>query len=395
MFIEPCPYLPGVTISSTFGHRRQKSYFILNSTALPGKREDAMARFIKNRKASMGLHPGSLVFIGKKKVEEHIITVFRYDASTMVEKNLDHISESREYLHDEGVTWINIDGIHGVDVVRDTGKLFNLHPLLLEDILNTGQRPKLEEFDNCLFLFLKMIRYDESTNKILSEQLSLVLSEHLLLTFQEEPGDVLDPVRERIRNQTGKIRSAGADYLAYSLLDTVVDNHIAIIEIIGEKIEDLEEEILMNPSQAVIGKINGFKREMNYLRKSIRPARDMVLQLLHAENPLIKETTLPFLKDLADLFTQAVEAVEIYRDMLSDMMHLFNTIMNNKMNDIMKVLTIFSAIFIPLTLIAGVYGTNFKYFPELRYKYSYYIFLAVLFTIGFSMLAYFKRKKWF
>lgn len=354
-----------------------------------------MARFLKNTEARKGLHPGSLVFIGKKKIDDCIITVIQYDSNQYVEQDLESIAESSGHIKDGSVAWINIDGLHCTEVIRDAGKQFGLHPLLLEDIMHTGQRPKLEEFDNCIFLVLRMLSYDEVQKRIISEQLGMVLNVNYLLTFQEEPGDVLDPVRERLRKQNGRVRSAGPDYLAYSLLDTVVDNYIEIIEQLGESIEVLEEEILTDPSKTVMERINHFKREMNYLRKCIRPARDLVVQLLHSDNSLIKENTIPFLKDLADLFTQATEAIDTYREMLSDMTHLYNSIVNNRMNDIMKILTVFAAIFIPLTFIAGVYGTNFDNLPELHYKYSYFIFLAALFLIAVSMLVYFKRKKWF
>jgi magnesium transporter len=354
-----------------------------------------MARFLKNTEARKGLHPGSLVFIGKKKVEDCIITVLHYDSEKCVEQPLDHIRDSSGFIRDTGVAWINIDGLHCADVIQEAGQMFNLHPLLLEDIMHTGQRPKLEEFDNGLFLVLRMLRLDETGKKIISEQLGIVFDEKVLLTFQEVPGDVFDPVRERLMKKKGRVRNAGPDYLAYSLLDTVVDNYIEIIEHLGEDIEDLELEILAGSTQTIMERINHFKREMNYLRKCIRPARDMVVQMARLDSHLIKESSHPFIKDLADLFTQAAEVIDTYRDMLNDMTNLYNTFMTNRMNDIMKHLTVFAAIFIPLTFIAGVYGTNFDHLPELHYRYSYFIFLGVLFLIAVLMLAYFKRKKWF
>jgi magnesium transporter len=354
-----------------------------------------MARFLKNTDARKGLQPGSLVFIGKKKIEECIITVISYDEDTIDEKEIDDIGDSSAFVRDTGVAWINIDGLHCAEVIRAAGKHFAIHPLLLEDIMNTGQRPKLEEFDDGLFLVLRMLWFNEEKDRIISEQLGMVIGKNYLLTFQEEPGDGFAPVRDRLKNKKGRVRSQGPDYLAYSLLDTVVDSHIEIIEELGEKIEVLEEEILTDPGRDVMERINHFKREMNYLKKCIRPARDLVVQLLNSESPLVKNQTVPFLKDLADLFTQASEAIDTYRDMLADMTHLYNAVINNRMNDIMKILTIFAAIFIPLSFIAGVYGTNFEYFPELHYRYSYYIFLGVLFLIAMSMLVFFKRKKWF
>jgi magnesium transporter len=281
-----------------------------------------------------------------------------------------------------------------VEVIRNAGQLCKLHPLLMEDILNTGQRPKVEEFDNCIFVVLRMIEFDSESHRIVSEQLSLVLGESVLLTFQEQPGDVFEPVRERIRKQKGRVRYCGADYLAYSLLDAVVDNAISIIEKLGEGIEDLEGEILTDAAPGVMERIHAYKREMNFLSKSIRPAREMVMKIIHMENPMIREKTLPFFKDLYDLLSEATESIETYRDMLTDMMNLYNTHVNNRMNDIMKVLTVFAALFIPLTFIAGIYGTNFDYMPELRFRYGYFIFLGGLVCVAGGMIYYFKRKKW-
>ena len=354
-----------------------------------------MARFLKNTDARKGLHPGSLVFIGKKKVEDCLISVLRYDAEHCEEQVLDSLGETVPYIRDQGVAWINLDGLHCAEVIREAGRLFDLHPLLLEDIMHTGQRPKLEEFDNVIFLVLRMLRFDEAGQRIISEQLGIVIAGRHLLTFQEVPGDVFDPVRDRLKSRKGRARTAGPDYLAYCLLDTVVDNYIEIIEDLGEQIEALEQEILSGAKRSIMERINHFRREMNYLRKCIRPARDMVVQLARIDNPLIHDATRPFLKDLADLFTQATEVIDTYRDMLNDMMNLYNTFMANRMNDIIMHLTVFAVIFIPLTFIAGIYGTNFEYIPELHYRYGYPVFLSVLFLIALGMLIYFKRKRWF
>jgi magnesium transporter len=354
-----------------------------------------MARFLKKREKNKGLAPGSLVFIGNRKVENISIRLIDYDKTNIIEDELKRVSDGSEFLTTNTVTWINIYGLHDIDKIKEIGITFELHPLLLEDILNTGQRPKVEEFDNCLYIVLKMLRYDSESEMIISEQLSMVIGRTFLLTFQEQPGDVFEPVRERIRKQKGRIRGAGIDYLAYALLDTVVDNYIYIIERMGEQIEDIEEEVISKPDISVMEKINNYKREMNYLRKSIRPAKEAIVQLIKLENDLIQEETIPFLKDLQDLITQASEAIDTYRDMLSDQLNLYNSAISNKMNDIMKVLTIFAAIFIPLTFIAGIYGTNFEYLPELSFKYSYFIFWGVLVVVALSMIVYFKKSKWF
>jgi magnesium transporter len=353
-----------------------------------------MARFFKKREESKGLAPGSLVLIGSKKVDNIRIRVIDFDESKLHEAQLEDISQGKEFKETKTVTWINIDGLHDITMMQKLGDIFDLHPLLLEDILNTGQRPKLEEFDNCLFLVLKMLRYDKEKQVIVAEQLSMVLGSTYLLTFQEQPGDVFEPVRERIRKQKGRIRGTGIDYLAYALLDTVVDNYISIIERLGEQIEDIETEVLTNPKPAVMEKINAFMGEMNYLRKSIRPLREAILQLLKSDSELIEDKTIPFLKDLQDLITQATEAIDTYRDMLANQLNMYNSSISNRMNEIMKVLTIFAAIFIPLTFIAGIYGTNFDYLPELHFKYSYFIFWGVMIVVAIALLIYFRRKEW-
>jgi magnesium transporter len=240
-----------------------------------------------------------------------------------------------------------------------------------------------------------MVCYNEEEGVVISEQLSLVVGKQFLITFQEQPGTVFDPVRERVRSPKRRIRGVGSDFLAYSLLDTVVDNYLHIIERIGEQIEELEEEVMGVNDKSIIEKINLYRSEMNYLRKAVRPAREMIIHLKRMENDIIQESTLPFLNALLDLLTEASEAVEVYREMLSDTMTLYNTRVNLRMNDIMKVLTIFAAIFIPLTFIAGIYGTNFAYVPEYHYKYSYFIFWAAIVSIALSMVAYFKHKNWF
>ncbi|GAB6144903.1 magnesium/cobalt transporter CorA [Desulfocicer niacini] len=354
-----------------------------------------MARFLKKRHQSKGQSPGSLIFIGQKKTDSVQIRVIDYDAGSLAEKELSDIKDGSHLKKTDTVTWLNINGLHDTEIIKDVGQVFDLHPLVMEDILNTGQRPKIEEFDLYIFIVLKMIRYDEDSEMIINEQLSVVLGENFLLTFQEQPGDVFDPVRERIRRNKSRIRASGTDYLAYALLDTVVDNYIYTIELIGEKIEDIEEEVLFGQCPSIMEKINGFKREINYLSKSIRPAREAILHMSRIDSQLFAEQTIPFLKDLQDLINQATEAIDTYRDLLTDQLNIYNSVMANRMNDIMKVLTIFAAIFIPLTFIAGIYGTNFEYLPELHYKYSYFVFWGVLVVLAGALLVFFKRKGWF
>ncbi len=354
-----------------------------------------MARFLRNREKSKGQSPGSLIFIGTPKVDTVKTRVMDYDSTTLTDQELTDIRDGSHFKETDTVSWLNINGLHDVEFIGEVGRIFDLHPLVLEDILNTGQRPKIEDFDSYIFIVLKMIHYDSKTKTLHNEQLSIILGEKFLITFQEKPGDVFETLRGRIRKQKSRIRGSGTDYLSYALLDTVADNYIHIIEQIGEKIEDLEEEILQGEDTSVMEKINFFKREINYLRKSIRPAKEAISQLSRLDSDLFHETTLPFLKDLQDLINLATESIETYRDLLTDQLNIYNSVMANKMNDIMKILTIFAAIFIPLTFIAGIYGTNFEYLPELHYKYSYFIFWAVLIFMAGSLLIYFKRKRWF
>ncbi|ACN16901.1 CorA2 [Desulforapulum autotrophicum HRM2] len=353
-----------------------------------------MARFLKKRTKALGQSPGDLIFIGNQKMESVQLRLIDYDTGSLTDQELLDIKDGSHFKETKTVTWININGLHDLDVIKDVGRIFELHPLVLEDILNTGQRPKIEEFDTYLFIALKMIRFDRETETVINEQLGMVLGKNYLLTFQEQRGDVFEPVRKRIKRDKSRLRGSGTDYLAYALIDTVVDNYIYIIELIGERIEDLEETLLVGHDTEVMEKINAFKREINYLRKSIRPAREAILQLSRLDGDLIHENTLPFIKDLQDLMAQATEAIDTYRDLLSDQLNIYNSVMANKMNDIMKVLTIFAAIFIPLTFVAGIYGTNFEYLPELHYKYSYFIFWAIMIIIAGGLILFFKRKRW-
>jgi magnesium transporter len=354
-----------------------------------------MARFLKSREKTRGKSPEQLVFIGEKKTDDITIRVIDYDPAHLTDQMLSDIKDGSGFKQTQTVTWLNINGLHDIDFIREVGSVFDLHPLVLEDILNTGQRPKTQEFDDYVFIVLKMIRFDRESEMIVTEQLSMILGDTFLLTFQERPGDVFDPVRERIKRQKSRIRGSGTDYLAYALIDAVVDNYMHAIEGLGEKIEDLEEEVLLGEDETVMEKIHGFKREINYLRKSIRPAREAIIQLSRLDSELIHEKTVPFIKDVQDLVNHAAEAIDTYRDLLTDQLNIHNTVMANKMNDIMKILTVFAAVFIPLTFIAGIYGTNFEYLPELQYKYSYFIFWAVLIVLAAGLMFFFKRKRWF
>ena len=353
-----------------------------------------MARFLKNRHAAFGKAPGEPVFVGEIKMEKPDIHMIEYRNDLLNELDVGSENLSELVLDKNSINWVNINGLHDIETLKTIADLFHIHPLALEDIVNTGQRSKIEEYEEHLFIVTKMMRIDKHDGQIHSEQLSLILGDRLVVTFQERPGDVFAPVRQRIRHHKGRIRDMGADYLAYSLLDCVIDHYTSIVEHYGDEIEELENDIRERPDRALLMKINDYKREMNYLRKTIRPAREFIAAFTRLDSDLIAEPTRPFIKDLLDSVTQSMEITDTYRDMLTDHLDIYNTVISNRLNEIMKILTIFSAIFIPLTFIAGIYGTNFDFLPELHFKYAYPIFWVVLLLIAGIMLRFFRKKKW-
>ena len=353
-----------------------------------------MARFLKNRKKSHGEAPGSLIFIGNQKMEKSRIRVIQYNKENLVEKELDKIEEAGAYVKKDYITWINIDGLHEIDLIEKLEKMFKLSSLALEDILNTDQRPKFIEDENNVIIILKALSYDKDSFTLHTEQISFILGNDYLITLQERVGDYFEPVRERIRKNIGRIRTSEPDYLCYSLFDTLVDSYIINIETVGDLIEELEQAILKKPDKKIIEDIYRHKTEMSYMRKSVRPVKEIMAHLMKSESKFIHSETFAFLDDLDDLVTQAMEAVEIYYTMVSDQLTVYQTNISNRANDVMKVLTIFASIFIPLTFIAGVYGTNFDYLPELHFRWAYFAMLGVMVCTAGVMLLYFKRKRW-
>jgi magnesium transporter len=271
---------------------------------------------------------------------------------------------------------------------------FKLENLIIADVLNTEARPKIQEYPNCLFLSIKMLNHNELDSKVMIENLSIIVTESVLISFQEKTGDVFDPVRLRIRNQKKRIRNSGTDYLLFALLDIVIDNYIYVLSLLGDKIESLEEKLLNNPDHSFIDEVNRYKRELNYIRKNISPAKEMIISLSKLESDMIEYSSDVHLSELVDNIKLAIDSSESYREILSDQLNIYHSIISSRLNDIMKFLTVFSVIFIPLTFIAGIYGTNFDFIPELKYRYSYFIMLAVMVVLVIAMLYYFKRKKW-
>ena len=357
-----------------------------------------MSKFSGDSSSKMGTAPGSLVFVGEQKTPTITYELINYSPEDYQALISTDFAEIEPLLHQSKFFWLNIEGLHDVEVIKKVGQLFNLHPLTLEDILNTDERPKIEDYGDYVFITLKMLWCDKKGGEIISEQFSLCMFQNFLLTFQEEPGDSFDTVRNRFTNPKSRIRSQGTDYLTYSLLDTIIDNYIFIGERIGQQIEQIEKHLFEPTSSShekrLLKEISHFKTDINYLRKVIRPSMDIVLKLAKNSSGQISSENLPYVKDLMDLCSHASETVEVYREMLYDQLVVYQTNVANRLNEIMKVLTVFSAIFIPLTFATGVYGTNFEFIPELHQKYGFYYFLAVLLIIGIGTWWYFKRKKW-
>ena len=353
-----------------------------------------MPRFIKKQLRKAGTSPGTLIHIGEQKVDDTQMTLIDYDEEHLQERVLDGIEEAFPLKDLPTVTWINIDGLHQLDIIEKVGQHFNVHPLVLEDIVNTGQRPKTEEFEDLIFFFFKMLHYDENSEKITSEQFSLVLGPNFLITFQEIQGDVFRTVRERIRKPKTRIRKAGCDYLAYALIDAIVDHYFLILEKLGENIEALEEDLLENPSPETLQTLHEMKREMIYLRKQIWPIRELINSLVKGESSLINESTSLFFRDIYDHTIQIIDTIESYRDILAGMLDIYLSTLSNKMNEVMKVLTIIATIFIPITFVAGIYGMNFKFMPELEWRWGYVMVWAIIIVVAGIMLGFFKKKQW-
>ena len=359
-----------------------------------------MAKRIKKVSKTAGLLPGSIVHVGDKRVEKVKISIIDYNETKFQEKAVKKIEECFSFKEKDSVTWINLDGVYETELIEKIGMKFGLHPLILEDIVNTGQRPKIEDFENYIFIALKMLSYNESKSEIESEQVSLILGSNFVISFQEKEGDVFDSIRARIRNSKGRIRKMKADYLAYTLLDAIIDNYFIIIEKLGERIEGIEDKLIKESTPETLRVIHSLKQDTIFLRKSVWPLREVINGLERSENELIQESTNVFLRDVYDHTIQVIDGIETFRDTVSGMLDIYLSSVSNKMNETMKVLTIIATIFIPITFVAGIYGMNFNpeisiwNMPELNWRYGYLFACGVMLLIALSMVLYFRRKKW-
>ena len=353
------------------------------------------SRFIKKSSKKAGMSPGTLVHVGEQKIDKARITLISYDKERLEEKEFQRIEEVFAHKETPPVTWINIDGLHEVEVIEKIGTHFDIHPLTMEDIVNTGQRPKVEDFEDYIYLVFKTLKFDEKIGHLSSEQVSLILGPQYLISFQETEGDVFNIVRERIRKGRVHIRKSGPEYLAYALIDAVVDHYFLILEKMGERIEHFEEQLHVQPTPEILQAIYDLKRELIYFRKQVWPIREVLSIWQKTESSIIQETNKVFISDVYDHTIQVIDTIESFRDIISGMMDLYLSTVSNKMNEVMKVLTIIATIFIPLTFVAGIYGMNFKFMPELEWKWSYLVLWILLIVIFCGMIFYFRRKKWF
>ncbi len=359
-----------------------------------------MRKLFKKQSRKVGLPPGTLIHVGDIKSSFVKMKRIEYNAFDFKEEQIQEIRECAYSPVNQYITWINIDGLHKTELIHDIGRQYGIHSLVLEDILNTNHRPKMDDYDDYIHFTLRLLLppergFDlERRFDIVKEQVSIILGKRFVLTFQEKESSIFDPVIDRLKKSKGLFRNAGTDYLTYTLMDTIVDSYFYTLEKIGDELEDLEEELVDNPSENTLNKIHRMKNEIIILSRSIRPVREMIIALRKSDSPLIQEETHVFLKDLYDHIIQIIDIIESYRDMLTGMLDVYLSHVSLRLNEIMKVLTIFASIFIPLTFIVGIYGMNFRYMPELKWDWSYPAVWLIMIALTVGMLFYFKRKKW-
>ncbi len=350
-------------------------------------------KLIRKRHKKVGAPPGTLVHVGEGGSSRTCMTRIDYDQRRLEEQQLTDVRQCHRPESHSGVAWYNIDGVRDTETVRHMGEAFGLHRLIMEDIVNTDHRPKVEVHDDYIYIVVKMLLFDDSNAQMRIEQVSLVFGPGFVLSFQEQPGDVFDGVRQRLRSGR-RIRQMGPDYLAYALLDAIVDNYFVILEKFGDQVEKLEEELMGAPGPDTLARIHHFKREMLLLRKAVWPLREVLNNLTRGDTELINPETRIYLRDVHDHTIHIMDNIETLRDLLAGMLDLYISNVSNRMNEIMKVLTLFATIFMPLTFIAGIYGMNFENMPELSWPWAYPVTLSAMLALGLGLAAFFKWKKW-
>lgn len=342
-----------------------------------------------------GLPPGTLIHIGERHASECKISVTQYNADTLIRQEISSISELKQLRNAELITWVNVDGLSDIHIVESIGQELNIHPLVLEDILSTHQRPKLEEYDDFLYLVIKGISLNQEKNFSLQyEQISILLLANYVVTFKEKADDTFDPINNHLQNHNGRLRQLGSDYLAYVILDTVVDEYFVVEDSLDGIIDPLEDNILFNSNKEMLQTVQQIRRGLISMKRNISPLRELLATIQRADTPLLQEKTLRYYGDVYDHVLRVTDSLESYRERISAMHDIYLSSISNKLNETMKILTIFASIFIPLTFIAGIYGMNFEYMPELKWRWGYPAVWAVFIMISAGLLILFKRKKW-
>ncbi len=353
----------------------------------------AAKRLLKKRTGKIGIPPGSLVHVGEKRSGTPRLSAICYTPETLEEMDVTSLSLLPGIIARSGIVWLDLDGLHQVELVEEIGRVCGIPSLVLEDIVNSDHRPKLEVHDDFLFLVTKELSWDEARGEVVTEQVSFIITPGRVLSFQERPGDFFDGVRNALRGNKGRIRRMPADYLAYALMDATIDQYFVVLEKLGDHIEQLEEELLLRPDRALLQQLHHLKRELILLRRAVWPLRE-VISGLQRDETVMSATTQPFLRDLYDHSIQILDTVETFRDIVTGMLDLYLSSVSNRMNEIMKVLTVMSSIFIPLTFLVGVYGMNFDNMPELRWRWGYFALWGVMLASVVGMGIFFRRKKW-
>lgn len=343
----------------------------------------------------VGLFPGTPVYVGEERTSPVAIRVLEFSEDSFREKVLQSVQECETYRDRRKVFWLNLDGVHNIDIIKKIGKCFDLHPLLQEDIANTQHRPNVEDFGSYIFLAMKVLTLDPQKRNVHSDHVSFILGRNYVLSFQERPGDIFEPIKERLADDKGGIRAFGPDYLVYALIDIIVDQYFLLLENYNEQMEILENAIIRNPGPEALQKIHKLKREMISVRRAIWPLREIIASLEKFESAVIAKKTQFYFRDIYDHVIHILDSLSAYRDTLSGLTDIYLSSVSNRMNAIMKVLTVIATIFIPLTFITGIYGMNFEHMPELESQWGYPAVLFFMFLIGIGMLVYFKKKRWF
>ncbi|MBF0233661.1 MAG: magnesium/cobalt transporter CorA [Desulfamplus sp.] len=352
-----------------------------------------MSDSLSNISEKSGMPPGSLVHVGEIHGPESRISIINYSKATILEHNVQSVDEILSYKDQDSITWVIVEGLTNISIIESIGRIFNIHPLVLEDILNTHQRPKFDEYDEYLYIVLKGLLPETSEFSVAYEQISILVLKNFVFTFKEKVDEIFLPVIQRIRNSS-RFRNLGTDYLTYAILDLIVDQNFTLVDALGDTIDSVEDELLSNPTSETLNTIQNVRREIVHIRRFISPLRDLLASIIRSDSEIIDEKNLIYFRDVLDHALRVAEAIDSYRDIFSGLLDIYISNLSNRMNQVMKVLTVFSSIFIPLTFIAGIYGMNFEYMPELKWRWAYPVLLAVFIVIPVVLLLYFKKKRW-